>query len=174
MGSRWGWSWSLPPCYGMELRLNRAAQRCSWPRCLCYLLNGTAASYGYSINQTLAVSLPSACNVQTPPVSQCSASASGPSASAPAPDTAPVNSPNETPETLTTPSESDTPLSGAGSKAVPSARTTSSAGSTARSPLHLAVFLLFIVSCVSPATRFGALDSVKGTSCGVYCHWCRL
>lgn len=41
------------------------------PQCLCLLLNGTASSYGFNINQTLALALPTVCNVQTPPVSRC-------------------------------------------------------------------------------------------------------
>lgn len=43
----------------------------SQPRCLCSLLNGSGASLGVTVNQTLALALPGACNVQTPPVSQC-------------------------------------------------------------------------------------------------------
>lgn len=43
----------------------------SQPQCLCLLLNGTASSYGYSINTTQALALPGACKVQTPPVSRC-------------------------------------------------------------------------------------------------------
>ncbi|KAI4378557.1 hypothetical protein MLD38_016019 [Melastoma candidum] len=46
----------------------------SQPRCLCLLLNGAMSSYGYNINQTLALTLPGACNVQTPAVSQCNGS----------------------------------------------------------------------------------------------------
>ncbi|XP_068650622.1 non-specific lipid transfer protein GPI-anchored 5-like [Aristolochia californica] len=46
----------------------------SQPRCLCMVLDGeAAASLGITINQTLALGLPSACNVQTPPVSACKA-----------------------------------------------------------------------------------------------------
>lgn len=41
------------------------------PRCLCSLLNGGGANLGISINQTLALTLPGACNVQTPSISQC-------------------------------------------------------------------------------------------------------
>jgi hypothetical protein len=41
------------------------------PKCLCSVLNGGAASLGITINQTLALSLPSACNMRTPPISQC-------------------------------------------------------------------------------------------------------
>lgn len=42
------------------------------PQCLCSVINGTAASnLGVAINQTAALQLPTACNVQTPPLSQC-------------------------------------------------------------------------------------------------------
>ncbi|XAR61186.1 hypothetical protein NMG60_11034819 [Bertholletia excelsa] len=131
----------------------------SQPRCLCYLLNGTAASYGYNINQTLALSLPGACNVKTPPVSQCN-SASGPSAPAPTSETTPGSSPaDSTPsdssdKTPSTPSASNTPLPGAGSKASPSTKTASSAGNTIGSSLILTVLLLFITSYASTTTRF--------------------
>lgn len=43
----------------------------SQPQCLCQVLNGGGANLGLSINQTQALELPKACNVQTPPVSQC-------------------------------------------------------------------------------------------------------
>ncbi|KAK1306039.1 hypothetical protein QJS10_CPA10g00752 [Acorus calamus] len=46
------------------------------PRCLCSLLNGGGSSFGINVNQTLALALPGACNVQTPPVSQCNGSGS--------------------------------------------------------------------------------------------------
>ncbi|PKI56539.1 hypothetical protein CRG98_023065 [Punica granatum] len=42
----------------------------SQPQCLCLLFNGRASSSSYNINQTLALALPGACNVQTPPVSR--------------------------------------------------------------------------------------------------------
>nr|CAB3455805.1 unnamed protein product [Digitaria exilis] len=42
------------------------------PRCLCMVLDGTAASFGISINQTRALDLPEVCKVQAPPISQCS------------------------------------------------------------------------------------------------------
>ncbi|PWA77719.1 non-specific lipid-transfer protein-like protein [Artemisia annua] len=53
----------------------------SQPQCLCSLLNGGGPNLGISINQTTALSLPGACNVQTPPVSQCNAVANGPTPS---------------------------------------------------------------------------------------------
>ncbi|ONK65023.1 uncharacterized protein A4U43_C07F32670 [Asparagus officinalis] len=43
----------------------------SEPQCLCMIINGGASSMGININQTQALALPGACNVQTPPVSQC-------------------------------------------------------------------------------------------------------
>ncbi|GKV42435.1 hypothetical protein SLEP1_g49841 [Rubroshorea leprosula] len=44
----------------------------SSPQCLCQVLNGGGSSLGLNINQTQALALPGACNVQTPPISQCS------------------------------------------------------------------------------------------------------
>lgn len=43
----------------------------SQPQCLCSLLKGGASNFGIVVNQTLALALPGACNVQTPPVSRC-------------------------------------------------------------------------------------------------------
>lgn len=43
----------------------------SQPQCLCQVLSGNGINLGISINRTLALTLPGACNVQTPPVSQC-------------------------------------------------------------------------------------------------------
>ena len=43
----------------------------SQPQCLCQVLNGGSSSLGISINQTQALALPGACNVQTPPLSSC-------------------------------------------------------------------------------------------------------
>ncbi|KAF5727056.1 Bifunctional inhibitor/lipid-transfer protein/seed storage 2S albumin superfamily protein [Tripterygium wilfordii] len=119
----------------------------SQPQCLCTLVNGGGSSIGVSINQTLALSLPSACNVQTPPVSQCNG------VNGPAPASSPVVSPpsdsdNETPEAPTT-----TP-SGGGSKTFPTIGGTSK-GSIVESPIPLVLlFTLFIASCLSNAVRF--------------------
>ncbi|KAJ1287929.1 hypothetical protein BS78_02G048600 [Paspalum vaginatum] len=52
------------------------------PRCLCMVLDGTATSFGISINQTRALELPGICKVQAPPISQCTAV---PNAPAPTP-----------------------------------------------------------------------------------------
>lgn len=44
----------------------------SQPQCLCSVLNGSAmSSLGITLNQTLAMSLPGVCEVQTPPISRC-------------------------------------------------------------------------------------------------------
>ncbi|PWA83014.1 Bifunctional inhibitor/plant lipid transfer protein/seed storage helical domain-containing protein [Artemisia annua] len=49
----------------------------SQPQCLCEVLNGGGSSLGLNINQTQALELPKACNVQTPPTSQCKAATPG-------------------------------------------------------------------------------------------------
>ncbi|KAG0473775.1 hypothetical protein HPP92_015632 [Vanilla planifolia] len=41
------------------------------PVCLCLVLGGGASQFGVTINQTLALNLPVACDVRTPPVSRC-------------------------------------------------------------------------------------------------------
>ncbi|KAJ0982525.1 hypothetical protein J5N97_010780 [Dioscorea zingiberensis] len=46
------------------------------PECLCELLNGGGASMGITINRTQALALPAACNVQTPPISECNSGGS--------------------------------------------------------------------------------------------------
>ncbi|GLT74336.1 hypothetical protein SLA2020_461410 [Shorea laevis] len=53
----------------------------SEPLCLCQILNNGGSSLGITINQTLALELPKACNVQTPSISQCNAPTGSPSAS---------------------------------------------------------------------------------------------
>lgn len=42
----------------------------SQPQCLCQLLSGGGSTLGININQTRALALPRACNVQTPPISR--------------------------------------------------------------------------------------------------------
>ncbi|GAB4843356.1 hypothetical protein Ancab_013322 [Ancistrocladus abbreviatus] len=39
--------------------------------CLCEVLNGTIAALGVTINKTLALALPKACNAQTAPATEC-------------------------------------------------------------------------------------------------------
>ncbi|CAA7399159.1 unnamed protein product [Spirodela intermedia] len=41
------------------------------PLCLCQVLNGGASQFGVTVNQTQALQLPGACNVETPPASNC-------------------------------------------------------------------------------------------------------
>ncbi|XP_019456394.1 PREDICTED: non-specific lipid-transfer protein-like isoform X2 [Lupinus angustifolius] len=52
----------------------------SQPQCLCEVVNGAASSFASSlnINQTQALALPSACRVQTPPISACTDSSYSP------------------------------------------------------------------------------------------------
>ncbi|XP_052207927.1 non-specific lipid transfer protein GPI-anchored 5-like [Diospyros lotus] len=58
----------------------------SQPQCLCEAINGGGgSSLGINVNQTQALALPSACNVQTPPISRCKA-ASPPSSPAGTPE----------------------------------------------------------------------------------------
>ncbi|MQL95272.1 hypothetical protein Taro_027936 [Colocasia esculenta] len=49
----------------------------SQPQCLCMVLNGGAAQFGLTLNQTRALALPGACNVQTPSVSLCNGRTDG-------------------------------------------------------------------------------------------------
>ncbi|KAJ4727443.1 Non-specific lipid-transfer protein-like protein [Melia azedarach] len=127
------------------------------PQCLCAVLNG-GPSLGITINQTLALSLPGACKVQTPPVGQCKA-ASGPTTSATSPVGSPAISPadsaNETPDPGMTPSASVVPSGngGAGSKTVPTTGGASD-GSITRSPSHFVLFVLFITACASTIIKF--------------------
>ncbi|KAI3518537.1 hypothetical protein L1887_07342 [Cichorium endivia] len=55
----------------------------SKPECLCEVLNGGGSSMGLNINQTQALELPKACNVQTPPTSKCNAASPGSSPTTP-------------------------------------------------------------------------------------------
>ncbi|CAI9776816.1 unnamed protein product [Fraxinus pennsylvanica] len=103
----------------------------SQPQCLCQVLNGGGSSLGLNINQTQAMALPKACNVQTPPVSQCNAAGS------------PAASPNGSPD-----SPNANP-SGGGSKTVPSTGDGSSDATSTKLRASLLFFLLFIASYMS-------------------------
>uniref|UniRef100_J3MIX9 Bifunctional inhibitor/plant lipid transfer protein/seed storage helical domain-containing protein n=1 Tax=Oryza brachyantha TaxID=4533 RepID=J3MIX9_ORYBR len=82
----------------------------SKPECLCMVLGGGASSLGVTINNTRALELPAACNVKTPPASQCSTvGVPIPSPTAPPASTTPA-SPAAPPET---------PAGTGGSKATP-------------------------------------------------------
>ncbi|KAI3923182.1 hypothetical protein MKW92_019015 [Papaver armeniacum] len=127
------------------------------PECLCSILNtGAGAALGLAINRTLALALPSACNVQTPSVDRCNA-ANGPASpptNSPVASLSPADSPTDT-------SESETPTStispaGNGSKSTPTKDGDTSDGNmTNLGSLHryLLVFL-FVVSCTSIFTSF--------------------
>ncbi|KAJ0093437.1 hypothetical protein Patl1_25340 [Pistacia atlantica] len=115
------------------------------PRCLCTVLNGGGSSFGVSINETLALALPGACNVETPPVSRCNAAADGPLTSS-------FVSPEGSPET----SPSDT-TSGTGSKVVPSNAVSGSASNTEiiNTPRRLVlIFAVFMAPFALTASSF--------------------
>ncbi|KAL2935813.1 hypothetical protein RDABS01_018931 [Bienertia sinuspersici] len=122
------------------------------PQCLCQVLNGGGSNFGVTINQTQALALPSACKVQTPPVSRCNAASQSPgSPAADSPAGAPANSPADadTPEgsdASDAPTVSVMPSAGNGSKS--STGSTSDANMT-KFPLHLTLLLLFITSSLS-------------------------
>ncbi|XP_057989662.1 non-specific lipid transfer protein GPI-anchored 5-like [Hevea brasiliensis] len=124
----------------------------SQPQCLCAMLNGGGSSLGITINQTQALSLPEACNVQTPPVSQCNANNSPAIPPIGSPVSPPSDSSDDTPKTPNTSSLPSIPA-GSGSKTVPTAGGTSAA-SLARMQLHLTIFIIFIASCISNGNRF--------------------
>ncbi|EOA31584.1 hypothetical protein CARUB_v10014778mg [Capsella rubella] len=63
----------------------------SSPDCLCQVLNGGGSQLGFNVNQTQALGLPKACNVQTPPVSRCNTGGGGGSGST---SDSPAESPN--------------------------------------------------------------------------------
>ncbi|KAK4338734.1 hypothetical protein RND71_043221 [Anisodus tanguticus] len=123
------------------------------PQCLCVLVNGGGSNLGITINQTQALGLPNACNVQTPPVSRCNA-ANGPTASAVVPASSPAGS--------TTPSDSSNEIpatpsgTGAtGSKTIPSTpgSSSSSAGSNSKISINSVGFLLFVASSYALTAR---------------------
>ncbi|XP_004247184.1 non-specific lipid transfer protein GPI-anchored 5 [Solanum lycopersicum] len=115
------------------LQLSRVVA--SQPRCLCSVLNAGGSSFGVSINQTQAVALPSACNVQTPPVSRCNAGANGPAAS-----------PADSPPADSSKGSTDIP-SGTGSKA-------SRGGTSNGSIVELTATWIFIVAFTAFASNF--------------------
>lgn len=96
----------------------------SQPQCLCQVLNGGGSSLGININQTQALALPGACNVQTPPLSRCNAASP------------PADSPAGTPESP------NTIPSGSGSKTVPD-------GTSAGSSIKLSISHLFFLLCAA-------------------------
>lgn len=101
----------------------------SQPGCLCQVLNGGASSLGLTVDQSQALNLPQACNVQTPPASQCkTATANGlPSG---------------------TPGSSSTVPSG-GSSVQSSPNSNNSGTISIKGAASLLFFLVFVVSHVS-------------------------
>nr|XP_043612189.1 non-specific lipid transfer protein GPI-anchored 5-like [Erigeron canadensis] len=123
----------------------------SQPQCLCQVLNGNGINLGISINRTLAISLPGACNVQTPPVSQCNAANGPPTSSTPSPAASPEGSTSQPDLLPESPTESDTP-SGSGSKTDGSSTPN---GSESQAPLlHLVVYVLLAVSWASTTATY--------------------
>ncbi|XP_008235392.1 PREDICTED: non-specific lipid-transfer protein-like protein At2g13820 isoform X2 [Prunus mume] len=156
---------SLAPClsYVTGNSSNPSSSCCSQlsnvvqssPQCLCSLLNGGGSSLGITINRTLALSLPSACKVQTPPVSQCQGT-NGPTTSPSTPPSSSSADPsNQTPSDASTPEAAISPsATGEGSKTVPSTKGNTSDGSNIKAPLHFVPLLLFVISCASTLTSF--------------------
>ncbi|CAL5337642.1 unnamed protein product [Camellia sinensis] len=116
----------------------------SQPQCLCQVLNGGGSSLGININQTQALALPGACNVQTPPTSRCNSAS--PATPVGPPSASPAKSPAGTPESP------NTVPSGTGSKTVPSTQSSSSDASSTRMTISLLFFLLFLASYGSTST----------------------
>ncbi|KAJ4954880.1 hypothetical protein NE237_011663 [Protea cynaroides] len=109
----------------------------SKPQCLCQVLNGGGASLGININQTQALALPSACDVQTPSVSKCN-------------DASP--SPAATPSSSSGTGSKTVPSTGA---SVPSSTSDSSDGSINKLSFSLLFFfVLFVTSYSSTSTSF--------------------
>ncbi|XP_071905276.1 non-specific lipid transfer protein GPI-anchored 15-like isoform X1 [Coffea arabica] len=126
----------------------------SKPQCLCLLLNGGGSSVGININQTLALSLPGACQLQTPPSSKCNAAGNVPTSSTATPATSPPADPSKgSPDTPKIPSVSDTPA-GNGSKTAPATDGSTSAGSNTNASFPLTALFLFVASCVLSGAGF--------------------
>ncbi|KAK9182631.1 hypothetical protein WN944_025776 [Citrus x changshan-huyou] len=138
---------SMSPClnYITGNSSNPSSQCCqqlasvvrSSPQCLCEVLNGGGSSLGININQTQALGLPGACNVQTPPISRCNAAS-------------PADTPAEAPE-----SQTPGTIPGTGSKTIPSTEgEPTSDGSSIKLSFSLLVFLLFAASYSSIFTLY--------------------
>ncbi|EYU41466.1 hypothetical protein ABFS82_07G033800 [Erythranthe guttata] len=111
------------------------------PRCLCAIVNGGGGgSVGVNINQTLALGLPSACKVETPPISRCDA-VNGPTISPMgSPESSPPESENGSPDSPISPSLT-------GSKTVPSNGATSNGSTSNINLLQLATnFIVFVTA----------------------------
>ncbi|KAK1295569.1 hypothetical protein QJS10_CPA16g01106 [Acorus calamus] len=118
------------------------------PRCLCTLLNGGGSSFGINVNQTLALALPGACNVQTPPVSQCNTAATTPAETPTATPSVPSNPNPTSPSVPSTPSAP----TGNGSKTVPGTSGQSSDGSSNVVWLSALLLLMSVAFYAFPST----------------------
>ncbi|KZV25450.1 Bifunctional inhibitor/lipid-transfer protein/seed storage 2S albumin superfamily protein [Dorcoceras hygrometricum] len=141
---------SSTPSSSCCVQLKGVVQSQAW--CLCALLKSQSSSYlGIVINQTLALQLPGACKVQTPPTSQCDASNNGPSSAAtPA---SPPSSGDEIPQGPTSTVEPDIP-SETGSKTVSRNDGSSNGGSNIRQVFGYVGTLLLSLSCAYSAAGF--------------------
>ncbi|XP_061975034.1 non-specific lipid transfer protein GPI-anchored 5-like [Populus nigra] len=123
----------------------------SQPQCLCAALNGGGASLGLNINETLALALPAACKVQTPPVSKCN-DINGP-----------VMSPADSPDGLPG-NSSSTPSCRwkfyilrkhrGGSKTVPATGGSPGNGLIINKTLQLVLFVVFMASSASTLSSY--------------------
>ncbi|CAL5395435.1 unnamed protein product [Camellia sinensis] len=128
----------------------------SQPQCLCTALGGGGSVLGFNINQTLALSLPGACNVQTPPLSECNAAHS--------PATSPVGSPESMPADSPTSSSASgvaAPLPATSPVSSPEGMPAGSSDGTADSPTSSSVSG---VAAYSPATSL--VGSPEGMPAG--------
>ncbi|KAH1089385.1 hypothetical protein J1N35_016642 [Gossypium stocksii] len=111
----------------------------SSPQCLCEVLKGGDSSQGINFNRTQALSLPGACNVQTPPISACNGAS-------PAPADSPVGSP-ESGSTIPTEGGSKTvPSTGEGGSPPPPSSSSNGSMTTAKLTLSWLFFLMVAIS----------------------------
>ncbi|XP_047325408.1 non-specific lipid transfer protein GPI-anchored 5-like [Impatiens glandulifera] len=107
------------------------------PVCLCEVINGGDSGLGISINQTLALALPDACKIQTPPLSKCH-------------DHSPAASPGISPAGMPPESSLGSPVSSSVQDGTRSKSATSTNGCSMKMSLtgHLAVIVgLIIAAC---------------------------
>ncbi|KAL6532350.1 hypothetical protein OROGR_014320 [Orobanche gracilis] len=98
----------------------------SQPQCLCQVLSGDGSNLGLNINQTQALALPGACDVQTPPTSQCNVAP-------------PSDSPGLTPNTPDT-------SSGRDSQTMPPAGNGPSNANSVKLRVYMLFYLVFAAS----------------------------
>uniref|UniRef100_A0A0E0LHP6 Bifunctional inhibitor/plant lipid transfer protein/seed storage helical domain-containing protein n=1 Tax=Oryza punctata TaxID=4537 RepID=A0A0E0LHP6_ORYPU len=144
---------SLAPCLGyMSGNSSAPKPSCctalssvvtSKPACLCAVLGGGASSLGVTINNTRALELPAACNVKTPPASQCN-SVGVPMPSPTAPATPATRAPPAAPAV-----PSETPAGTGGSKATPTTATTTTGQSASGGSVGKAASMAIVVVSVA-------------------------